>query len=47
MTFLWVSAPNARTAVDLAVPFSPLMRTPPILGFIKLKIKAFFSRSWP
>ena len=33
--------------VDLAVPFSPFMRTPPIPGSITFRIRAFFIRSWP
>ena len=38
---------RARTAVDLAVPFSPRMSTPPSLGLTTLSIRAFFIRSWP
>jgi hypothetical protein len=33
--------------MDLAVPFSPRMSTPPILGLIALRSNAFFMCSWP
>ena len=33
---------SALTAVDFAVPFSPLMSTPPMAGFMTLRIRAFF-----
>ena len=36
---------NARTAVDLAVPFSPSINTPPIDGFMALSNKANFISS--
>ena len=39
------SAANARAAVDLAVPRSPLMRTPPICGLMALSTNARFIRS--
>jgi len=38
---------RARTAVDLAVPFSPLIKTPPIFGFITLRIRDAFILSCP
>src|ERR1700694_187116 len=41
------SLASARTAVDLPVPFSPRMRTPPIVGTIAFKIRASFIDSWP
>jgi len=31
----------------LAVPFSPLISTPPIEGLIALSTSAIFMRSWP
>src|SRR3954470_24809597 len=40
-------AASARAAVDLAVPFSPRTRTPPILGLIELSTRPSFIRSWP
>ena len=41
------SRASARTAVDLPVPFSPRIRTPPMLGLIALRTRAIFIRSWP
>src|SRR5437899_697749 len=41
------SRASARTAVDLPVPFSPRMRTPPIVGTTALRIRASFIDSWP
>src|SRR6266851_153860 len=41
------SLASARTAVDLPVPFSPRMRTPPIVGTMALRINASFIDSWP
>jgi hypothetical protein len=41
------SAANARAAVDLAVPRSPRISTPPMLLEIAFKISARFMRSWP
>src|SRR3982074_3695176 len=38
---------RARTAVDLAVPFSPRMRTPPMAGLTALSSSASRIRSWP
>src|ERR1700686_4947907 len=38
---------SARTAVDLAVPRSPRMRTPPIAGLIALWTSAVFIASCP
>src|ERR1700724_1948126 len=38
---------SARTAVDLAVPRSPRMRTPPIAGLIALRTSAVFIASCP
>jgi len=32
---------SARTAVDFAVPFCPLIKTPPIEGFMALRINSF------
>ncbi len=34
------------TAVDLAVPFSPLIRTPPTPGSTMLRMRALFISSW-
>jgi hypothetical protein len=36
-----------RAAVDLAVPFSPLINTPPIRGLMALRTRANFNRSCP
>jgi len=36
-----------RTAVDLPVPFSPRMRTPPMVGLMALSTKAIFISSCP
>ena len=36
------NAARARAAVDLAVPRSPRIRTPPILGLMALRINAVF-----
>ena len=41
------SLASARTAVDLPVPFSPRMSTPPIVGTIAFRIRASFIDSWP
>src|SRR5882762_8050486 len=41
------SLARARTAVDLPVPFSPRMRTPPMVGTTALRIRASFIDSWP
>src|SRR6266566_6821684 len=41
------SLARARTAVDLPVPFSPRMRTPPMVGTTALRIRASFMDSWP
>ncbi|MCI5136712.1 MAG: hypothetical protein D3920_16970 [Candidatus Electrothrix sp. AW2] len=38
---------RARTAVDLAVPFSPRIRTPDRVGLIRLRYRASFICSWP
>ena len=38
---------RARTAVDLAVPLSPRMRTPPMRGLMALRMRANFMSSWP
>ena len=38
---------SARTAVDLAVPFSPSINTPPMDGLIALSNRANFISSWP
>src|ERR1700724_3288802 len=38
---------SARTAVDLGVPRSPRMRTPPIAGLIALRTSAVFIASCP
>ena len=38
---------KARTAVDLAVPFSPSINTPPMDGLIALSNRANFIFSWP
>jgi len=35
------------TAVDFAVPFSPLISTPPIEGLMAFRIRAFFNFSCP
>jgi hypothetical protein len=40
-------AARARAAVDLAVPRSPRMSTPPMALLIAFKIRARFMRSWP
>jgi photosystem II stability/assembly factor-like uncharacterized protein len=39
------SSDKALTAVDFAVPFSPLIKTPPIVGSITFKTNAFFINS--
>lgn len=36
-----------RTAVDLAVPRSPMMSTPPMLGSTTVSSSASFISSWP
>ena len=41
------SAARARAAVDLAVPRSPRISTPPMLLLIAFRISARFMRSWP
>src|SRR3977135_2294873 len=41
------SLASARTAVDLPVPFSPRMSTPPIVGTTALRIRASFIDSCP
>jgi hypothetical protein len=41
------SAARARAAVDLAVPRSPRISTPPICGLMALRMSARFMRSWP
>src|SRR5438270_1289438 len=41
------SRASARTAVDLAVPFSPRISTPPIAGLMALRTRASFMRSCP
>jgi len=41
------SSARARTAVDLAVPFSPLIKTPPKAGLITFKIRDSFISSCP
>ena len=41
------SAASARAAVDLPVPRSPRMSTPPMRMSIALRIRARFMRSWP
>src|ERR1017187_2904134 len=41
------SRASARTAVDLAVPFSPRIRTPPIAGLMALRTSAWRMGSWP
>lgn len=40
-------APSARTAVDLAVPFSPRTSTPPTRGSTALRSRAVLSVSCP
>lgn len=40
-------AAKARTAVDLAVPLSPWIKTPPILGLMAFKINARTISSCP
>src|SRR5438874_4915846 len=41
------SLASPRTAVDLPVPFSPRMSTPPMVGTIAFRIRASFIESWP
>src|SRR4029077_14045403 len=41
------SRASARTAVDLPVPFSPRIRTPPMVGTTAFRIRASFIESWP
>ena len=41
------AAARPRTAVDLAVPFSPRMSTPPMAGLTALSSSACFMVSWP
>src|SRR5205823_4437383 len=41
------SRARARTAVDLPVPFSPRISTPPIVGTMAFRIRASFIDSWP
>ena len=41
------SPARARTAVDLAVPRSPRISTPPIAGLTALRTRAVFIWSWP
>ena len=38
---------KALTAVVFPVPLSPLIKTPPILGFIAFSIRDFLTSSWP
>ena len=45
LQFRGASAARARTAVDLAVPRSPRINTPPMSGLIALSINARFMRS--
>jgi hypothetical protein len=35
----------ARTIVDLAVPFSPRIKTPKMLGLMAFRVRANFNRS--
>src|SRR3990172_2485263 len=41
------SAASARAAVDLAVPRSPRIRTPPMRGLTAFRTRARHMRSWP
>ncbi len=41
------SRASARTAVDLPVPFSPRISTPPMDGLMALSTSASFIFSWP
>ena len=41
------TAASARAAVDLAVPLSPRMSTPPISGLMAFRIKPRFIGAWP